>query len=139
MSLNLLTWLYQVLVVVSLYAVLNYFSCVWLFATPCTVAYQAPVFMGFSRQEYWSGLPSPSPGDLPNPGIEPCIGRWVLYHSCHLGSPMLSCTGFLVEHKLLGEACGTSFPDQGSYLGPPALGARSFSLWTTREIPRMFF
>ena len=42
-----------------------------LFATPWTVAHQAPPSMGFSRQEYWSGLPLPSPGDLPNPGIEP--------------------------------------------------------------------
>ena len=42
---------------------------VWLFATPWTVAYQAPLSMEFSRQEYWSGLPFPSPGDLPNPGI----------------------------------------------------------------------
>ena len=39
--------------------------------TPWTVAHQAPLSMGFSRQEYWSGLPFPSPGDLPNPGIEP--------------------------------------------------------------------
>ena len=46
-------------------------SCVPLFATPWTVAYQAPPSMGFSRQQYWSGLPFPSPGDLPNPGIEP--------------------------------------------------------------------
>ena len=46
-------------------------SRVRLFATPWTVAYQAPPFMGFSRQEYLSGLPFPSPGDLPNPGIEP--------------------------------------------------------------------
>ena len=46
-------------------------SRVRLFATPWTVAYQAPLFMGFSRQEHWSGLPFPSPGDLPNPGIEP--------------------------------------------------------------------
>ena len=45
-------------------------SCVWLFATPWTVACQAPLSMGFSRQEYWSGLLFPSP-DLPNPGIEP--------------------------------------------------------------------
>ena len=41
-----------------------------LFATPWTVAYQAPLSMGFSRQEYWSGLPFPPPGDLPDPGIE---------------------------------------------------------------------
>ena len=46
-------------------------SCVQLFATPWTVAYQAPPSMGFSRQECWSGLPFPSPGDLPHPGIEP--------------------------------------------------------------------
>ena len=44
---------------------------VQLFATPCTVAHQASPSMGFSRQEYWSGLPFPSPGDLPHPGIEP--------------------------------------------------------------------
>ena len=46
-------------------------SPVRLFATPWTVAYQAPQFMEFSRQEYWSGLPFPSPWDLPDPGIEP--------------------------------------------------------------------
>ena len=46
-------------------------SCVRLFATPWTVAHQAPPSMRFSRQEYWSGLPFPSPGDLPDPGIEP--------------------------------------------------------------------
>ena len=46
-------------------------SHVWLFATPWIVAYQAPQSMEFSRQEYWSGLPFPSPGDLPYPGIEP--------------------------------------------------------------------
>ena len=45
-------------------------SPVQLFTTPWTVAYQAPQSMEFSRQEYWSGLPFPSPGDLPNPGIE---------------------------------------------------------------------
>ena len=42
-----------------------------LFATLWTVAYQASLSIGFSRQGYWSGLPFPSPGDLPNPGIEP--------------------------------------------------------------------
>ena len=43
----------------------------WLFVTPWTVAHQAPLSMGFSRQEYWSGLPCSPPGDLPNPGIKP--------------------------------------------------------------------
>ena len=46
-------------------------SRVQLFVTPWTVAYQAPQPVEFSRQEYWSGLPFPSPGDLPNPGIKP--------------------------------------------------------------------
>ena len=45
-------------------------SHVWLFVTPWTVARQAPLTMGFIRQEYWSGLPCPSPGDLPDPGNE---------------------------------------------------------------------
>ena len=48
---------------------LSRFSCVWLFLTLWTVACQAPLSMRFSRQEYWSGLPFPSPGDLP--GLEP--------------------------------------------------------------------
>ena len=51
--------------------VLAALSRVWLFATPWAVACQAPLSMRFSRQEYWSGLPCPPPGDLPNPGIEP--------------------------------------------------------------------
>ena len=52
-------------------AVLSCFSHVWLFSTPWTVTHQAPLAMGFPRQEYWGGLPFPPPGDLPNPGIEP--------------------------------------------------------------------
>ena len=50
---------------------LIHFSCVRLFVTPWTVSCQAPLSMGFSRQEYWSGLPCPPPGDLPDPRIEP--------------------------------------------------------------------
>ena len=57
--------------------------------TPWTVAHQAPLSMGFPRQEYWSGLPFPSPGDLPDPGIEP-------------GSPALK------EDSLPAEPPGTS-------------------------------
>ena len=52
-------------------SVLSRFSCVRLFATPWTVACQAPLSMGFPRREYWSGFPFPSPGDLPNLVIEP--------------------------------------------------------------------
>ena len=59
-------------------------SRVQLFGTPWTVAYQAPQSMEFSRQEYWSGLPFPSPGDLPKPGIKP-------------GSPALQADGLTSE------------------------------------------
>ena len=60
-------------------------SRVRLFMTPWTVAYQTPLSMGFSRQEYWSWLPFPSPGDLPDPGIEP-------------GSPALQANTLPSEH-----------------------------------------
>ena len=51
--------------------VLSHFSCVQLFVTLWTVACQMPLSMGFSRQEYWSGLSFPPPGDLPDSGIKP--------------------------------------------------------------------
>ena len=69
-----------------------------LFATPWTVAYQAPSSMGFSRhrQEYWSGLPFPSPGDLPNPGIEPgSPALQILYQLSYQGSCILLLTYIL--------------------------------------------
>ena len=76
------------------------FTCVFMcvcvlshvqpFATPCTVACQAPLPLGFSRQEYWNRLPFPSPGDLPNPGMEPrspaLQADFLPLH--HLGSPV---------------------------------------------------
>ena len=52
---------------------LCHFSHIWLFATLWTIARQAPLSMGISKQEYQSGLPSPSPGDLPTPGIKPAV------------------------------------------------------------------
>ena len=52
---------------------LSCFSSVRLFVPLWTVAHQAPLSMGFPRQEYWSGLPCPPPGDLPDPGIEPAF------------------------------------------------------------------
>ena len=79
-----------VLICISLIVRLTIFSCAYslshvrFFATPWTVACQAPLSMGFSRQGYWSGLPFPSPSDLPNPGIEP-------------GSPALQADSLLSE------------------------------------------
>ena len=58
-------------VCVCMHAHVHTLSCVQLFAIPWTVACQTPLSKRFPRQEYWSGLPFPSPGDLPDPGIEP--------------------------------------------------------------------
>ena len=77
------------------------------FATPLTVAHQSPLSVGFPRQEYWSGLPFPSPGDLPDPGIEPA-------------SPALA-GGFLTTEsprKTLGVCC-CSLTKSGSTLCDP--------------------
>ena len=68
------------------------------FVTPWTVAHQAPLSMGFSRQEYWSGLPCPPSGDLPNPGIESrspyC--RWILYYLNHQGGTPFIILSYIV-------------------------------------------
>ena len=70
---------------------LNCFGPVQIFVTLWTVVCQAPLPMGFSRQEYWSGLPCPSPGNLPDPGIElvslELVGRF--FTTDPLGKPML--------------------------------------------------
>ena len=61
-------------------------SCVRLFVTPWTAAHQAPLSIEFSRQEYWNGLPYPSPGDHPDPGIKP-------------GSPALQADSLSLSHQ----------------------------------------
>ena len=77
-------------------------SHVQLFAMPWTVAHQAPLSMGFSRQEFWSGLPFPSPGDLPDPGIKPTslassalVGRF--FTTVPLGKPKGSVDIFICK------------------------------------------
>ena len=68
-------------------------SRVRLFETPWTVAHQGPPPVGFSRQQYWRGLPFPSPGDLPDPGIEPGLlhCRQILYWLSYEGSKFIYC------------------------------------------------
>ena len=73
-------------------------SRVQLLVTPWTAAYQAPPSMGFSRQEYWSGVPSPSPEDFPGPGIKP-------------GSPELA-GGLFATEPIVEALFGGSFPDK---------------------------
>ena len=60
---------------------LSRYSCVWLFATRWTIAHQAPLSMGFSRQQYRSQLPFPSPGDLPDPGSNPTLLHFLYWRS----------------------------------------------------------
>ena len=93
-------------------------SLVRLFVTPWTVAHQVPLSIGFSRQEYWNGLPFPSPGDLPNPGTEPrspalqadplpsdppgrlgCIVMYVLCINKYLLCFLCCCFLICIEHK----------------------------------------
>ena len=76
-----------------MWCMLSHFSHVQLFVTLWTVGHQAPRSMGFSRKEYWRGLPCPPPGDLPNPGIEPAS----------LKSPELA--GRLFTTSAIWEAC----------------------------------
>ena len=78
------------------YYVLSCFSCVWLFVTLWTVAHQSPLSMGFSRQQYWRGLPCPSPGDLPNAGIEPVSPE---ASALQVDSLLLSHQGILLSYK----------------------------------------
>ena len=72
------------------------------FLTPWTVALQAPLPMGFSRQEYWNGLPFPSPGDLPNPGTEPLLHHlhWPVDSLLlrHQGSPIYACIIYIYTY-----------------------------------------
>ena len=91
---------------------LSCFSRVWLFATLWTAAHQAPLSMGSSRQEYWSGLPFPTPGDLPDPGIEPApsltfpvlAGGYfmtgVIWDAPFFGSNTCKCANHSSEHSL---------------------------------------
>ena len=64
-------WPFSLPVPIPSLHVCHVLSCVWLFETPWTGVHQAPLYMEFSRQEYWNGLPFPPPADLPDPGIRP--------------------------------------------------------------------
>ena len=124
---------------------LSCFSRVQLFATPWTVAYQASPSMGFSRQECWSGLPFPSPGDLPDPGIEP-------------GSPALQADALLSEPpgkpslypkhpskeknktkqnkvKSLSRSQLLATPWTGAYQAPPSMGFSRQEYWSRVPLP----
>ena len=97
-------------------------SCIWLFVTPWTVAHQAPLSMEFCRQEYWSGLPFPSLGDLPDPGIEP-MSPALAGNSLplsHLGSSLFPI--YVSFQDLSGLCCNrTSWHSRGHNIGCTSL------------------
>ena len=88
-----------------------------LFATPWTVAHQAPLSMGFSRQEYWSGFPFPSPGNLPDPGLLHC--RQTLHHLSHQG---LQAYGTEVNYCPSLDLSADNLADQGHIPGIQDIG-----------------
>ena len=95
---------------VLVFTVLSRFGRAQLFATPWTVAHQAPLSVGFSRQEYWSGLPYPPPEDLPNQGPNPCLLRLLRWQAGSLplappGKPQ--CLGTRKAHLFLMLRCPT--------------------------------
>ena len=116
-------------------------SRVQLFVTPWTVAYQAPLSLGFSRQEYWNGLPFSSPGDLPNPGIEP--GSPVLQADALPSEPETSLVVEAVKRLIPGlgrspgesesevaQSCRTRVLPVVSYQAPPSLGFSRQEYWS---------
>ena len=104
-----------------------FLSCIRLFATPWTGTRHAPLSIEFPRQEYWSGLPFPSPGDLPNPGIKPGLlhCRQILYHLSHQGSL------WTLEWVACPFSRGSSLPRNRTRVSCIAGGF--FTSWATRE------
>ena len=123
-------------------------NCVWLFATPWTVACQFPLSMGFPRQEYRGRLPFPTPGHLPNPAQGLKLGlllcRQILYHLSHQGSPnntlvFQSCLTLCdpVDCSPPGSSVhgifrGSSQPRDWSWVF--CVAGRFFTVWVIRDV-----
>ena len=104
--------------VMTCVCMLSHFNCTQSFATPWTVACQAPLSLGFSRLEYWSGLSCPPPGDLPDPGIEPksltshelARGFFTTSTSWEAPSDDISNDNYIVTWKRVAEEGGEQEP-----------------------------
>ena len=103
-------------------------ASIWLFTAPGTVVRQAPLSMGFSRQECRSGLPCPPPGDLPNTGLNPDLPhfRQILYHLIHQGSARI------LEWVADRFSRGTSQPRNET--GVSCIAGEFFTSWATWEV-----
>ena len=95
---------------------------------PGLLTCQASLYLEFSRQEYWSGLPFPSPGDLPNPGLNPCLLHW------QVGSLPVAPPGkqFAASHSLLGFPGGSDGKESACKAGDPGLMATHASIVSWR-------
>ena len=125
-------------------------SHVWLFMTPWTVAHQAPLSMVFPRQEYWSVLPHPPPGDLPNPGIKPTSSMlaggfltisatWealivvMAVHLCEYTKNHWIVLLLLLSHFSHVWLCET--PETAAHQAPPSLGFSRQEHWSGLPFP----
>ena len=119
----------------SLHATLSRFSHVQLSGTPWTVACKAPLSMGFSRQEYWSGLPFPSPGYLPNPGIKPRSPTLQpdALTSEPPGKPLYPLLLLLLSRFSRVRLCAT--PWTAAYQAPPSMGFSRQEYWSGLPLP----
>ena len=105
-------------------------SWLWFFVTPWTVAHQLPLSVGFSRQEYWSGKSFPSPGDLPNPGIEPrslelqadSLSKWQSSDNVSLPPPSPKIETQKVKVNSLSRVRLFATPWTIAYQAPPSMG-----------------
>ena len=121
---------------------LSHFSHVEIYVTSWTITYQAPLSIGFSWQEYWSGLPYPPPGDLPDPGIKPASPGLLLYQVdslplSHKGSPFMHVCIY-VHFQLCFIACRSLVPQPEIEHTFSAVKACSPNHVTTRECPEHF-
>ena len=117
-------------------------SHVWLFATPWTEDHHAPQSMGFSRQEYWSGLPCPPPGDLPNPGIKPRLLHFLPWQVDSLplappGKPKFDYCSEVNSHLLSASGkMGTPFEIIHIVAQPPMLCSGKFLIFKQLAVGR---
>ena len=123
-----------------LYAMLNHFSRVQVFVTPWTVAHQVPLSMGFSKQEYWSGLPCPSPRGLLDSGMKPSsLMSPALAGEFFITSAIWEARRLYSEVKSLSRVWLTATPWPAAYQAPPSMGFSRQEYWSGCHCLRMLY
>ena len=118
--------------------VLSHFSRVWVFTTLWSVVHRAPLSMRFSRQEYWRGLPHPTPGNLPDQGSNPWLPcllrcRWILYHWAIKETHRFPLLLLLLSRFSHVRLCAT--PSMAAHQAPPSLGFSRQEHWSGLPFP----